>query len=109
MGRIRLTVEYDGSNYAGFQAQPGESTIQTVLEETLGRFIKRRGRVQAAGRTDSGVPALRQVVAVDYEGGVSPDRLRSGLNALLPIDIRVRNVALCSSNFDPRRDASRRV
>lgn len=109
MGRIRLTVEYDGSNYAGFQAQPGESTIQTVLEETLDRLIKRLGRLQAAGRTDAGVHALGQVVAVNYDGLVSPERLRSGLNALLPIDISVRNVALCSNSFDPRRDASSRV
>ena len=109
MGRIRLTIEYDGSNYAGFQAQPGESTIQTVLEETLDILIERDGRIQPAGRTDAGVHALGQVVAVNYEGLVSPERVRSGLNALLPIDISVRDVSLCSSNFDPRRDASARM
>ena len=58
MGRIRLTIEYDGSNYAGFQAQPGESTIQTVLEETLDILIERDGRIQPAGRTDAGVHSL---------------------------------------------------
>ena len=109
MRRIRLTIEYDGSDYAGFQAQPGKATIQAALETALDRLVERRGRVQTAGRTDTGVHALAQVVAVDYEGQTPPERIRAGLNALLPSDITVRDASLCEQDFDPRRQASARI
>ncbi len=109
MRRIRLTIEYDGSGYAGFQAQPGEATIQVALETAFDRLVTRGSRVQTAGRTDTGVHALAQVVAVDYEGRILPERMRSALNAVLPDDISVSDARACPDGFDPRRQASART
>lgn len=109
MPRVRLTVEYDGSGYAGFQFQPGEVTIQGSIEEVLGRIAPGCGRVEMAGRTDAGVHALAQVVAFDYSGTMSPERLLRALNALLPADIAVIDARECASGFDPRRHASARI
>ena len=109
MRRIRLTIEYDGSGYAGFQAQPGERTIQVALEAALDGLVSRGGRVRMAGRTDTGVHALAQVVAVDYEGRIPPEGMRSALNAVLPPDISVREARVCADDFDPRRQALART
>ncbi len=109
MRRIRMTIEYDGSGYAGFQAQPGEPTIQVALETAFDSLVTRGSRVQAAGRTDTGVHALGQVVAADYEGRIPPEGMRSALNAVLPDDISVRDASACPGGFDPRRQASART
>lgn len=109
MGRVRLTIEYDGSGYAGSQFQPGEATIQGAIETVLDRIAPGCGRVEMAGRTDAGVHALAQVVAFDHPEVLSADRLASGLNALLPADIAVLDARACDSDFDPRRKASART
>ena len=106
--RYRARVEYDGTDFAGFQAQPGLRTIQGVLEGALARLSDgRRVRVAAAGRTDAGVHALGQVIAFDYGGRLGPADLMRALDALLPRDVAVRDLRPAGRAFQPRRAARR--
>lgn len=105
MRTLKLIVEYDGTDYAGWQLQPGVPTLQGVLEEKLAIILRHPARVSAAGRTDAGVHARGQVVSFMTDAALSPERVRKGLNALLPEDIAVLAAEDAPAGFDPRRDA----
>lgn len=107
----RLTVEYDGTGYAGFQRQPGEGppSIQGTLEEALGRLVDHPVHVLGAGRTDAGVHATGQVVAFRTSASRSLEVLVRGANALLPPDIRVLEAAETPEGFHPRFSALSRT
>ncbi len=105
----RLLLEYDGTEYHGWQLQPGVRTLQGVLEQALATVLRHPVRVAAAGRTDAGVHALGQVATFRTDHLVEPRELRKSLNALTPRDIAVREVASVPDDFDPRRDATARV
>ncbi len=107
-----LLVAYDGSAYHGWQLQPNAATIQGELEGVLGRLHDApRESVALVGsaRTDAGVHAIGQVAAYHPPNHREPDRLRQGLNALLPEAIRVRAVATMSAPFHPCRSASGKI
>jgi tRNA pseudouridine38-40 synthase len=106
-GRYRARVEYDGTDYAGFQVQrPGIRTVQGELEAALaGLSDGVRRPVDGAGRTDAGVHALDQVIAFTYAGRLTAERLEAGLNGRLPPDIAVREVRQVPPEFHPRRAA----
>ena len=108
--QLRLTVEYEGTAYQGWQVQPGGPTVQEVLERALATALREPVRVRGAGRTDAGVHACGQVAAVRVRH-VPPDleRLRRSLNALTPDDVAVRDIAVVDDAFDPRRHARSRV
>jgi tRNA pseudouridine38-40 synthase len=108
--QLRLTVEYEGTAYRGWQLQPGGPTVQSVLEAALATALREPVRVRGAGRTDAGVHAAGQVCAVRVTR-VPEDlgKLRKSLNALTPDDVSVREVAAVDDAFDPRRDARSRV
>jgi len=108
--QLRLTVEYEGTAYQGWQVQPGGATVQEVLERALATALREPVRVRGAGRTDAGVHACGQVAAVRVRH-VPPDleRLRRSLNALTPDDVAVRDIAVVDDAFDPRRHARSRV
>ena len=80
MPRYKLTVEYDGSPFCGWQRQAGDLSVQQVLEEAIERFSGERASTQAAGRTDAGVHALGQVVTFDLERAWDGFRIREALN-----------------------------
>ena len=104
--RYRARVEYDGTDFAGFQAQPGCRTGQGGREEALARIAGgRRIRVQAAGRTDAGVHATDQVMAFTWPGPLPAPRLARALDALLPADVSVRGLARVASDWQPRHAA----
>lgn len=105
--RYRATVAYDGTEFAGWQAQAGRGrTVQETLEWALSVVLRERIRVAAAGRTDAGVHAWGQVVAFDVRTPVaSCERLRHSLNGVLPRDVAVRAVEPAPPDFDPRRHA----
>jgi tRNA pseudouridine38-40 synthase len=105
----RATVEYDGTNYGGFQIQSNRVTIQGELERALESVTQEFVRVYGAGRTDAGVHARGQVV--NFRTGWSHGRedLQRALNALLPLDISVRDVAEVEQGFHARYSASSRV
>ncbi len=106
---IRLTIEYDGTNYHGWQVQPNGVTIQEVLEGALEKILGVKARLNAAGRTDAGVHALGQAANFFYEGEIELRRLQKGLNALTPEDIVIKAVESVPDSFDARRDGRSRV
>lgn len=108
--QLRLTLDYEGTVYQGWQRQPSGPTVQETLERALTTALREPVRVRAAGRTDAGVHAHGQVAAARVTR-VPEDlgRLQRSLNALVPPDVAVREIALVDDAFDPRRDARSRV
>jgi len=100
--RFRARVEYDGTDFAGFQVNPGKRTVQGVLEDALRRLDGGGGRVDGAGRTDAGVHATGQVIAFPYDGRLAATELGRALDALLPKDVAVHSVRPAMAGFNPR-------
>jgi tRNA pseudouridine38-40 synthase len=105
MPRVMLTLEYDGTEYVGWQRQLNGVSVQAVLEQALARLLGEPVTTQAAGRTDAGVHALGQVVCFDAPRELPPSAYERGLSALLPQDVAVRSAREVAKAFDPRRDA----
>ncbi|MSV35997.1 MAG: tRNA pseudouridine(38-40) synthase TruA [Bryobacterales bacterium] len=105
MRRIRITVSYDGTEYHGWQVQPGLPTIQSALEAVLGEIEGARVQVKGSGRTDAGVHALAQVAAFDLANPIPLANLYKAMNRLLPHDIRVLEAAEAALDFHPRFQA----
>jgi tRNA pseudouridine38-40 synthase len=104
--RFRATVEYDGTDFAGFQIQREARTVQGELETALARLTGgERSPVDGAGRTDAGVHALGQVIAFTYAGRLSAPELGRALTALLPTDVAIRDVRRAPDGFHPRTAA----
>lgn len=104
---LRLLVAYDGANFAGYQSQPGQRTVQGVLEDALATLAGRPVRARAAGRTDAGVHALGQVVSIDdaSPANLHPDVLIRAMPSLLPSDVAVVDAQAGPDGFDARRSA----
>ena len=101
--RYRATVEYDGTDFAGFQLQPNARTVQGELEAALTRLERgERVVVDGAGRTDTGVHATGQVIGFTYRGALTEEALRQAVNALLPPDVAIRDVRRAPARFHPR-------
>jgi tRNA pseudouridine38-40 synthase len=105
MRRVKLTIAYDGTAYRGFQYQPNSSTIQSVMEEALGRLLREPVRIRAAGRTDTGVHGREQVIDFADSGKRTLGTIVRGGNALLPPDIRILSVEEVPPSFDAQRHA----
>jgi tRNA pseudouridine38-40 synthase len=105
----RATVAYDGTDYCGFQIQVEQPTVQGVLEGALEAITQKPVRVIAAGRTDSGVHALGQVVAFRAGWQRSAHELHRAWNAVLPRDVSVCSLTEAEEGFHPRYDARSRV
>lgn len=103
--RIRITVAYDGSNFHGWQVQPGLPTIQGALQDILGGIEGKPVHVAGSGRTDAGVHALAQVAAFDLENPIPAPNLQKAVNRLLPHAIRLLTVEEVVPAFHPRYDA----
>ena len=101
--RFMARVEYDGTDFEGFQTQVGRRTVQGELERVLGQVSAgRRVRVEGAGRTDAGVHAREQVIAFTYAGHRTAEQLGRSLSALLPADIAVGPLRRVPDDFRPR-------
>ncbi|HLF08991.1 MAG TPA: tRNA pseudouridine(38-40) synthase TruA [Dehalococcoidia bacterium] len=107
--RVALLLEYQGAAYAGFQVQPGQSTIQGALESALEELYQEPLRVAGASRTDAGVHALGQVVGFRPPKVLPLTTVVQGLNYYLPKDIAVREASTIPETLDVRRDALRRT
>ncbi|MBZ5636136.1 MAG: tRNA pseudouridine(38-40) synthase TruA [Acidobacteriia bacterium] len=105
MRRIRVTVSYDGTDYHGWQVQPGLATIQGVLEGALSQIEGKAVHVDGSGRTDAGVHSLAQVAAFTLANPIPLPNLKKAMNRLLPRDIRVMETAEAHESFHPRYDA----
>jgi tRNA pseudouridine38-40 synthase len=107
--RFAARVEYDGTDFAGFQVQPGRRTVQGELETALARLGGgTRIRIDGAGRTDAGVHAQGQVIAFTWTGRLPADGLVSALRAVLPPDVGIGRLWQVPAGFRPRHAASRR-
>lgn len=105
MRRIRVTLSYDGTDYHGWQVQPGLPTIQLAMETALAEIEGAPVHVTGSGRTDAGVHALAQVAAFSIENPIPAENLKKAMNRLLPRDIRVLEAAEAAEKFHPRYDA----
>jgi len=109
MRNIKLVIQYDGSNYHGWQIQPGCTTIQQVLQERISKITGEEVSVISAGRTDAGVHALAQVASFKTASTLHCDTIRDALNALLPWNIRITEACNADAAFHPRYDAKGKV
>lgn len=106
--KFKLTIAYDGTNYAGWQVQKSGVGVQQRVEEALGKLFPGAGRLHSSSRTDTGVHALGMVAHVEIpraEFKMTPAKLLLALNAHLPEDIRVLGARRCPANFHARFDA----
>jgi len=106
---IRLTIEYDGTSYHGWQIQPNSPTIQGILQEKIGVITGERISLIASGRTDAGVHALGQVANFRTGSRVPPEAIQRGTNSLLPDDITIRQGEEVSDDFHARFSAKSKV
>jgi tRNA pseudouridine38-40 synthase len=105
--RLKLTIEYDGTDFRGWARQPGERTVEGELRRALGELYS-AGELVVAGRTDTGVHALANVVSVDVEGGPPLERAVPAINTRLPRDIAVSDAEPARTDFHARYDARTR-
>jgi tRNA pseudouridine38-40 synthase len=105
MRTFKVTIAYDGTNFAGWQMQAGPRTVQGVIEEALRPIEERRVIVHAAGRTDAGVHAAGQVISFALSSSIACDALQRALNVRLPDDVRVMRVETAADDFNARFEA----
>ncbi len=105
MRTLKLTIAYDGTEYAGWQVQPRQRSIQGELERALQTILRQRVRVTGSGRTDAGVHALAQVAHIRTASLMPSDRMLRALNAVLPRDIVVRAIDAAPERFHARFSA----
>jgi tRNA pseudouridine38-40 synthase len=106
---IRFAVEYDGTDFRGFQWQPSVRTVAGTLEAVLSSFLNEPVKITGAGRTDTGVHATGQVVSFSTDRRFPFERLAIALNSSLPSDLTVRDVAIVDENFSARFSARERA
>lgn len=96
---LKCVVRYDGTNFAGWQTQPGQRTVQGTLETALSTIADRPIRIQGAGRTDAGVHALGQVFSCRWPGRQSPGQLRRSLSSMLGPEMRLESIEVVAGDF----------
>jgi tRNA pseudouridine38-40 synthase len=106
---VCLVVAYDGTDFAGYQVQPHQRTVQAELERAAAQLTGHTTRVRAAGRTDAGVHALSQIVAFDSARNIPAKGFMRGLNQLLPDDVRVQRAAVGAAGYEPRFEAMGKI
>ena len=106
---LKITIEYDGTGYCGWQIQPNGESIQAVLERAISTFFGTPTRIIGSGRTDAGVHAFGQVANFSADKEFDRHRILRGLNALTPVDIAIKEVEVVADDFDARRDGRSRI
>ena len=106
--RLILTLEYDGTPFRGWAAQPGLPTVESALRQALAETFVSAESIAVAGRTDTGVHALGQVVSVDVEGGPPSERVAAALNSRLPDEITILSATEAPDGFHARHSACSR-
>ncbi len=106
---LKLTIEYDGTEFAGWQVQPEQRTVQGVLEHAVGDLAGEETRVAGAGRTDAGVHALGQVAHVKTGLALPAAEIGAAVNARLPADVRVTAIEEAADDFHARFSATARA
>ncbi|USS92982.1 tRNA pseudouridine(38-40) synthase TruA [Fructilactobacillus ixorae] len=107
--RYKITFAYDGTQFAGFQRQPHQRTVEGVLTKLVNRMAKQPDGtfgVYGSGRTDAGVHALAQVAHFDFPFPIPADKMLKGLNSMCPLDIQIKDVEIVSDTFHARYDVT---
>ena len=107
--RYKVTVAYDGRNYAGFQSQKNAVAIQDVIEDAMEKIFQERIRMVMSSRTDAGVHAKGQVFHFDAKDKKNMDKLKYSFNCLLPEDIHVLKIEKVSDNFHARFSSKKKT
>ncbi len=101
--RYFITFAYDGSKYKGYQKQPKQKTVQGEIEKALKQInSEEKVDIHASGRTDAGVHAYNQKAHFDLSSDIAPEKLKDGLNSLIPNDIYIRSVEIVDDEFHAR-------
>ncbi len=106
MRNIKLTIEYDGTDFSGWQVQPGVRTVQQTVEQGLQELLGESISLISAARTDAGVHALGQVANFHTYSTLPPETIKRGLNSLLPRDVVIRQVEEVEPEFHARFSAT---
>ncbi|MHB0999738.1 MAG: tRNA pseudouridine(38-40) synthase TruA [Armatimonadota bacterium] len=110
MPNVKAVIEYDGTDFHGFQIQPSVRTVQGVLESTLAKMLGEPDiKVIGSGRTDAGVHATGQVINFRVGGNIPIDRISPALNGYLPDDVRIKRVEAVNDDFSARYSAKSRT
>lgn len=109
MNNYKLTIQYDGTNYAGWQIQDNAKTIQGILSESIKTILREDINLIGSGRTDSGVHAIGQIANFRCENRIDIHRFNHSLNSILPVDISVLNINEVEESFHSRFDAQLRT
>ena len=107
--RFRIVVEYDGTEFAGWQRQQGQRTVQATLEDAIRDMVGETVFVRGAGRTDAGVHADGQVATLELATNIPPHGLLRGLNSILPADVAIVDAAEAAPDFDARFSARGKI
>ena len=105
MRNLRLTIAYDGTDFSGWQVQPGRNTVQGALASAIGRLTGENVLPQGSGRTDAGVHALAQVASFETNSSIPEENWTGALNDILPASIRVLQVGEAEPEFHARKSA----
>jgi tRNA pseudouridine38-40 synthase len=108
MAALRLDLAYDGTEFRGWARQPGQRTVEGVLQDALHRILREAPELSVAGRTDAGVHARGQVASFDAADDVDPARIQRAVNGILAPEVVVRRAFRTPDWFDARRSASAR-
>jgi tRNA pseudouridine38-40 synthase len=109
VSNYKLTIQYDGTDYAGWQIQDNARTVQGTMSDAIKVITTKEVNLIGSGRTDSGVHAIGQMANFRYEKEIDIYRFQHSLNSILPIDISVINIQKVSKNFHARFDAKERT
>lgn len=109
MRNLKLTLGYDGSDFSGWQTQPGFRTVQETLEKAVEKLTGEKAHINASGRTDAGVHAVGQVANFFSNTKLAPEVLVRAVNAHLPSDVAVRLAEDVPQAFDANHDAQRKL
>lgn len=109
MRNIKLTIEYDGTDYCGWQIQPNGITVQQCINDALSHLEGKPVNATGAGRTDSGVHALCQTASFITQSSIPAEKYRDALNSSLPESIRIKSSEEVSSEFNARFSAKRKT
>ena len=108
MNNYKITIQYDGSNYAGWQEQENANTVQETIKNSINTIIREDVNLIGSGRTDAGVHALEQVANFKTEQELDISKFQHSLNSVLPDDISIRKTDTVDESFHSRFDAKKR-
>ena len=107
--KLKLVVEYDGTDFSGWQRQDGQRTVQGTLEDTVHQLLGERVQVRGAGRTDAGVHAAGQVASLSLQSRIPATGFLRGMNSLLPGDVAIVDSEDAAATFDARFSARGKI